>query len=45
MNPIALGCEMVGNDGLSLSAGDAKLWAQKEGYLFLEGQQIVDECK
>ena len=45
MNPIALGCEMVGNTGLSLSPDEAKSWAQKEGYLFLEGQQIVDECK
>jgi|TARA_B110000438_G_scaffold294574_1_gene336188 3,4-dihydroxy 2-butanone 4-phosphate synthase len=45
MNPIALGCEMVGNDGSSLSPEDAKSWAQKEGYLFLEGQQIVDACQ
>jgi|TARA_B110000263_G_scaffold60586_1_gene52040 3,4-dihydroxy 2-butanone 4-phosphate synthase len=45
MNPIALGCEMVGNDGSSLSPEDAKAWAQKEGYLFLEGQQIVDACQ
>lgn len=45
MNPIALGCEMVGDNGSSLSPNDAKRWAQREGYLFLEGQQIVDACQ
>jgi 3,4-dihydroxy 2-butanone 4-phosphate synthase len=45
MNPIALGCEMVADNGFSLSPKDAKRWAQKEGYLFLEGQQIVDACQ
>ena len=45
MNPIALGCEMVSDDGASLSPSEAKRWAQSEGYLFLEGQQIVDACQ
>ena len=45
MNPIALGCEMVSDDGNSLSPSEAKRWAQSEGYLFLEGQQIVDACQ
>tara|TARA_B110000438_G_scaffold215512_1_gene207870 strand:+ start:8308 stop:9015 length:708 start_codon:yes stop_codon:yes gene_type:complete len=45
MNPIALGCEMVADDGSSLSPSDARKWAEKEGYLFLEGQQIADACQ
>ena len=42
MNPVAVGCEMVGNDGNSLSPEKAKAWALEEGYLFLEGQNIVE---
>jgi len=45
MNPIALGCEMVSDNGTSLSPSAAERWAQSEGYLFLEGQQIVDACQ
>lgn len=42
MNPVAVGCEMVGDDGNSLSPEKAKAWALEEGYLFLEGQSIVE---
>ena len=42
MNPVAVGCEMVGDDGNSLSPEKAKAWASEEGYLFLEGQSIVE---
>ncbi len=45
MNPIAVGCEMIGDDGHSLSPDKAKAWAQDEGYLFLEGRQIIEECQ
>ncbi len=45
MNPIAIGCEMIGDDGHSLSPDKAKAWAQDEGYLFLEGRQIIEECQ
>ena len=42
MNPVAVGCEIVGDDGNSLSPEEAKAWASEEGYLFLEGQSIVE---
>ena len=42
MNPVAVGCEMVGDDGNSLSPEKAKAWALEEGYLFLEGRSIVE---
>ena len=45
MNPVSIGCEMVGEDGYSLSPERAKEWAQSEGYLFLEGRQIIEECQ
>jgi len=45
MNPIAVGCEIIGEDGHSLSPDKAKKWAQNEGYLFLEGRQIIEECQ
>ena len=45
MNPIAVGCEMIGDDGHSLSPDQAKRWAEDEGYLFLEGRQIIEECQ
>ena len=41
-NPVAVGCEIVGDDGNSLSPEEAKAWASEEGYLFLEGQSIVE---
>ena len=45
MNPIAVGCEMIGDNGHSLAPEQAKSWAQDEGYLFLEGRQIIEECQ
>ena len=45
MNPVALGCEMIGKDGNSLSSEEARIWASNKGYLFLEGQQIVESCQ
>jgi len=43
--PIALGCEMLSDDGNSLSLKEAKAWALEQGYLFLEGQSIVEACQ
>ena len=45
MNPVALGCEMIGQDGNSLSSEDARIWASNKGYLFLEGRQIMESCQ
>ena len=42
MNPVAVGCEMIGSDGNSLSSDKAKSWALSKGYLFLEGRQIIE---
>ena len=45
INPIAVGCEMIGGNGHSMSFEEAKNWASSEGYLFLEGRQIIEECQ
>ena len=45
MNPVALGCEMIGQDGNSLSSEEARIWASNKGYLFLEGRQIMESCQ
>ena len=45
LNPVALGCEMLSDDGNALSPEEAQIWAQKQGYLFLEGRQIVEVCQ
>ena len=45
LNPVALGCEMLSDNGKALSPEEAKEWAEEKGYLFLEGRQIVEECQ
>ena len=45
LTPVALGCEMLSDDGNALSPEEAQTWARKEGYLFLEGRQIVETCQ
>ena len=45
INPVAVGCEIIGSSGHSMSSEDAKSWASSEGYLFLEGRQIIEECQ
>ena len=45
LTPVALGCEMLSDDGNALSPEEAQTWAQKQGYLFLEGRQIVETCQ
>ena len=45
LNPVALGCEMLSDNGKALSPEEAREWAEERGHLFLEGQQIVEECQ
>ena len=45
INPVAVGCEMIGSNGHSMPLDEAKSWASSEGYLFLEGRQIIEECQ
>jgi len=45
LTPVALGCEMLSDDGNALSPEEAQIWAQEQGYLFLEGRQIVETCQ
>tara|TARA_B100000586_G_scaffold268434_1_gene245006 strand:+ start:818 stop:1510 length:693 start_codon:yes stop_codon:yes gene_type:complete len=43
--PVALGCEMLSDDGNALSPEAARIWAREQGYLFLEGRQIMEACQ
>ena len=43
--PVALGCEMLSETGNALTSVQAKKWAEDQGYLFLEGRDIVEECQ
>ena len=45
LNPVALGCEMLSDNGKALSPEEARKWAEARGHLFLEGRQIVEECQ
>ena len=36
---------MLSDDGNAFSPEEAQTWAQKQGYLFLEGRQIVEACQ
>ena len=36
---------ILGGHHASLAPEQAKSWAQDEGYLFLEGRQIIEECQ
>ena len=45
LTPVALGCEMLSDDGNALSPEEAQIWAQEQGYLFLEGREIVEACQ
>ena len=40
--PIAVICEMMGDDGNSLSIKDAEAYAKKHNLVFIEGQQIIE---
>ena len=45
LTPVALGCEMLSDDGNALSPEEARIWAREQGYLFLEGRQIMEACQ
>jgi len=39
--PVGSGCEIMGDSGKALSKEDAKRYAEKNGFTFLEGNEIV----
>ena len=43
--PVALGCEMLSETGNALTSDQARKWAEDQGYLFLEGREIVEACQ
>lgn len=43
--PTATICEMMGDDGVSLSKNDAILYAKRKNYVFLEGKEIINFWK
>ncbi len=45
VTPVALGCEMMGDDGRALSKESARAYAAAHGHPFLEGKEIVDAWK
>ncbi len=42
VTPIATICEMLGDDGGSLSRGKAQEYAEKNGLVFLDGVEVID---
>ncbi|HDO19545.1 MAG TPA: 3,4-dihydroxy-2-butanone-4-phosphate synthase [Thermoplasmatales archaeon] len=42
LTPVALGCEMMGDDGKSLSKDDALRYAKRHRLTFLEGEEIEE---
>ncbi|MEW5936350.1 MAG: 3,4-dihydroxy-2-butanone-4-phosphate synthase [Candidatus Thermoplasmatota archaeon] len=40
--PVLVGCEMMGQDHNALSKAEAKLYAQRQGSVFLEGMEIKE---
>ncbi len=45
MEPVAVGCEMMADDGGSLPREDARAYAEGLGAPFLEGRQIVERWR
>ena len=43
--PVAVGCEMMAEDGGSLSREDARAYAESQGAPFLEGKQIIERWR
>lgn len=43
--PVATGCEMMGDDGNSLSKEEAMAYAEENGNVFLEGREIIEAWK
>jgi 3,4-dihydroxy 2-butanone 4-phosphate synthase len=42
MVPSATVCEMMGDDGKALSKAKARTYAEKMGYVFLEGAEVIE---
>lgn len=42
LTPVAVGCEMMADDGGSLSREDAMAYAEERGAPFLDGRQIIE---
>ncbi|HEC82008.1 MAG TPA: 3,4-dihydroxy-2-butanone-4-phosphate synthase [Thermoplasmatales archaeon] len=42
LTPVAGGCEMMGDDGKALKKEDAMRYAEKNGFVFLTGDEIVE---
>ncbi len=45
MQPVAVGCEMMADDGGSLPREDARAYAESSGAPFLEGKQIIERWR
>ena len=45
VNPVACGCEIMGNNGKALSKTDVKRYADKHQLTFLEGKEIIEAWK
>jgi 3,4-dihydroxy 2-butanone 4-phosphate synthase len=43
--PVAVICEMMGDDGNSLSVKDAEAYAKEHGLVFVEGRQIIEHLE
>jgi len=45
MTPVGSGCEMMGYNGKALSEDKARQYADENGFVFLEGKEIVKSWK
>lgn len=43
--PVSSGCEMMGDNGKSLPKEEAFAYAKKNGLVFLEGKEVIDEWR
>jgi 3,4-dihydroxy 2-butanone 4-phosphate synthase len=43
--PVMAGCEMMGDSGRSLPRADAKAYAERNGFRFLDGSEVVEAFK
>jgi 3,4-dihydroxy 2-butanone 4-phosphate synthase len=43
--PVAVICEMMGDDGNSLSIKDAEAYAKEHNLVFIEGRQVIDHLE
>ncbi len=45
LTPVGAGCEIMGDDGKAMPKWEAKQYAEENGYIFLEGREIIDGWK